>query len=117
MFNILLFVLVSFFMYVVLAVFLGFMVFCFEDVGKVLLFLMILIIGGFFGVIVLGIVGDNFILKIGLYIFFILIFFMLFRVINGYVNGLEIWILFVIMFVFVVMVIVFIGCMYVSFVL
>ena len=86
--NTLLFVLVSLFMYVVLAAFLGSMVSRPEDAGKALSPLMILIIAGFVGVTALGAAGDNLILKIGSYIPFISTFFMPFRAINGYANGL-----------------------------
>ena len=65
--NTLLFVLVSLFMYVVLAAFLGSMVSRPEDAGKALSPLMILIIAGFVGVTALGAAGDNLILKIGSY--------------------------------------------------
>lgn len=90
--NTLLFILVSLFMYVVLAAFLGSMVSRPEDAGKALSPLMILIIAGFVGVTALGAAGDNLILKIGSYIPFISTFFMPFRAINGYANGLEAWI-------------------------
>ena len=81
--NTLLFILISLFMYVVLAAFLGSMVSRPEDAGKALSPLMILIMGGFFGVTALGAAGDNLILKIGSYIPFISTFFMPFRNING----------------------------------
>lgn len=90
--NTLLFILVSLFMYVVLAAFLGSMVSRPEDAGKALSPLMILIIAGFVGVTALGAAGDNLILKIGSYIPFISTFFMPFRAINGYANGIEAWI-------------------------
>ena len=115
--NTLLFVLVSLFMYVVLAAFLGSMVSRPEDAGKVLSPLMILIIGGFFGVTALGAAGDNLILKIGSYIPFISTFFMPFRAINGYANGLEAWISLAITIAFAVTATVFIGRMYASLVL
>ena len=115
--NTLLFVLVSLFMYVVLAAFLGSMVSRPEDSGKALSPLMILIIGGFFGVTALGAAGDNLILKIGSYIPFISTFFMPFRAINGYANGLEAWISLAITIVFAVTATVFIGRMYASLVL
>ena len=115
--NTLLFVLVSLFMYVVLAAFLGSMVSRPEDVGKALSPLMILIIGGFFGVTALGAAGDNLILKIGSYIPFISTFFMPFRAINGYANGLEAWISLAITIAFAVTATVFIGRMYASLVL
>lgn len=115
--NTLLFVLVSLFMYVVLAAFLGSMVSRPEDSGKALSPLMILIIGGFFGVTALGAAGDNLILKIGSYIPFISTFFMPFRAINGYANGLEAWISLAITIAFAITATVFIGRMYASLVL
>ena len=115
--NTLLFVLVSLFMYVVLAAFLGSMVSRPEDAGKALSPLMILIMGGFFGVTALGTAGDNLILKIGSYIPFISTFFMPFRAINGYANGLEAWISLAITIAFAVTATVFIGRMYASLVL
>lgn len=115
--NTLLFVLVSLFMYVVLAAFLGSMVSRPEDSGKALSPLMVLIMGGFFGVTALGAAGDNLILKIGSYIPFISTFFMPFRAINGYANGLEAWISLAITIVFAVTATVFIGRMYASLVL
>ena len=115
--NTLLFVLVSLFMYVVLAAFLGSMVSRPEDAGKALSPLMILIIAGFVGVTALGAAGDNLILKIGSYIPFISTFFMPFRAINGYANGLESWISLGITVVFAVTATAFIGRMYASLVL
>ena len=115
--NTLLFILVSLFMYVVLAAFLGSMVSRPEDVGKALSPLMILIMGGFFGVTALGAAGDNLILKIGSYIPFISTFFMPFRTINGYANGLEAWISLAITVIFAVVATGFIGRMYASLVL
>ena len=115
--NTLLFVLVSLFMYVVLAAFLGSMVSRPEDSGKALSPLMILIMGGFFGVTALGAAGDNLILKIGSYIPFISTFFMPFRAINGYANELEAWISLAITIAFAVTATVFIGRMYASLVL
>ena len=115
--NTLLFVLVSLFMYVVLAAFLGSMVSRPEDSGKALSPLMILIIGGFFGVTALGAAGDNLILKIGSYIPFISTFFMPFRAINGYANDLEAWISLAITIAFAVTATGFIGRMYASLVL
>lgn len=115
--NTLLFILVSLFMYVVLAAFLGSMVSRPEDSGKALSPLMILIMGGFFGVTALGAAGDNLILKIGSYIPFISTFFMPFRTINGYANGLEAWISLAITIAFAVTATVFIGRMYASLVL
>ena len=115
--NTLLFILVSLFMYVVLAAFLGSMVSRPEDSGKALSPLMILIMGGFFGVTALGAAGDNLILKIGSYIPFIATFFMPFRTINGYANGLEAWISLAITVIFAVVATGFIGRMYASLVL
>ena len=115
--NTLLFVLVSLFMYVVLAAFLGSMVSRPEDSGKALSPLMILIIAGFVGVTSLGAAGDNLVLKIGSYIPFISTFFMPFRAINGYASGLEAWISLVITVAFAVTATVFIGRMYASLVL
>lgn len=115
--NTLLFVLVSLFMYVVLAAFLGSMVSRPEDSGKALSPLMILIIGGFFGVTALGAAGDNLILKIGSYIPFISTFFMPFRTINGYAGGAEAWISLAITVIFAVVATGFIGRMYASLVL
>lgn len=115
--NTLLFVLVSLFMYVVLAAFLGSMVSRPEDAGKALSPLMILIIAGFVGVTALGAAGDNLILKIGSYIPFISTFFMPFRAINGYANSLEAWISLMITIAFAVTATIFIGRMYASLVL
>ena len=115
--NTLLFILVSLFMYVVLAAFLGSMVSRPEDSGKALSPLMILIMGGFFGVTALGAAGDNLILKIGSYIPFISTFFMPFRTINGYAGGVEAWISLAITVIFAVTATVFIGRMYASLVL
>lgn len=115
--NTLLFVLVSLFMYVVLAAFLGSMVSRPEDSGKALSPLMILIMGGFFGVTALGAAGDNLILKIGSYIPFISTFFMPFRTINGYAGGAEAWISLAITVIFAVVATGFIGRMYASLVL
>lgn len=115
--NTLLFILVSLFMYVVLAAFLGSMVSRPEDAGKALSPLMLLIIAGFVGVTALGVAGDNLILKIGSYIPFISTFFMPFRAINGYANGLEAWISLMITIAFAVTATIFIGRMYASLVL
>ena len=115
--NTLLFVLVSLFMYVVLAAFLGSMVSRPEDSGKALSPLMLLIMVGFIGVTVLGTSGDNLILKIGSYIPFVSTFFMPFRAINGYANGLEAWISLAITVIFAVTATIFIGRMYASLVL
>ena len=115
--NTLLFVLVSLFMYVVLAAFLGSMVSRPEDSGKALSPLMLLSMVGFIGVTVLGTSGDNLILKIGSYIPFVSTFFMPFRAINGYANGLEAWISLAITVIFAVTATAFIGRMYASLVL
>ena len=115
--NTLLFILISLFMYVVLAAFLGSMVSRPEDAGKALSPLMILIMGGFFGVTALGAAGDNLILKIGSYIPFISTFFMPFRTINGYAGGGEAWISLAITVIFAVVATGFIGRMYASLVL
>ena len=115
--NTLLFVLVSLFMYVVLAAFLGSMVSRPEDAGKALSPLMILIIAGFVGVTALGAAGDNLILKIGSYIPFISTFFIPFRAINGYANSIEAWISLAITVVLAVTATAFIGRMYASLVL
>ena len=115
--NTLLFILVSLFMYVVLAAFLGSMVSRPEDAGKALSPLMILIIAGFMGVTALGAAGDNLVLKIGSYIPFISTFFMPFRAINGYASDLEAWISLAITVIFAVTATAFIGRMYASLVL
>ena len=115
--NTLLFVLVSLFMYVVLAAFLGSMVSRPEDSGKALSPLMLLIMVGFIGVTAIGTSGDNLILKIGSYIPFISTFFMPFRAINGYAGSLEAWISLAITVVFAVTATAFIGRMYASLVL
>ena len=115
--NTLLFVLVSLFMYVVLAAFLGSMVSRPEDSGKTLSPLMLLIMVGFIGVTALGTSGDNLVLKIGSYIPFISTFFMPFRAINGYASSLEAWISLAITVVFAVTATAFIGRMYASLVL
>ena len=115
--NTLLFILVSLFMYVVLAAFLGSMVSRPEDAGKALSPLMILIIAGFMGVTALGAAGDNLVLKIGSYIPFISTFFMPFRAINGYASDLEAWISLAITVAFAVTATAFIGRMYASLVL
>ena len=115
--NTLLFVLVSLFMYVVLAAFLGSMVSRPEDSGKALSPLMLLIMVGFIGVTALGASGDNLVLKIGSYIPFISTFFMPFRAINGYANSIEAWVSLAITVVFAVTATAFIGRMYASLVL
>lgn len=115
--NTLLFVLVSLFMYVVLAAFLGSMVSRPEDAGKALSPLMLLIMVGFIGVTALGASGDNLILRIGSYIPFLSTFFMPFRAINGYASSIEAWISLAITVVFAVTATAFIGRMYASLVL
>ena len=115
--NTLLFILISLFMYVVLAAFLGSMVSRPEDAGKALSPLMSLIMAGFFGVSLLGSAGDSLVLKIGSYIPFISTFFMPFRAINGYANELEAWISLTITVIFAVTATVLIGRMYASLVL
>ena len=115
--NTLLFILVSLFMYVVLAAFLGSMVSRPEDAGKALSPLMIVIVIGFVGVMSLGSAGDNLILEIGSYIPFISTFFMPFRAINGYAGGVEAWISLAITVIFAVVATGFIGRMYASLVL
>ena len=115
--NTLLFILVSLFMYVVLAAFLGSMVSRPEDSGKALSPLMLLIMVGFIGVTALGTSGDNLILKIGSYIPFVSTFFMPFRAINGYASSLEAWISLAITVIFAVTATAFIGRMYASLVL
>ena len=65
----------------------------------------------------LGAAGDNLVLKIGSYIPFISTFFMPFRAINGYANGLEAWISLAITIAFAVTATIFIGRMYASLVL
>ena len=115
--NTLLFVLVSLFMYVVLAAFLGSMVSRPEDSGKALSPLMLLIMVGFIGVTALGTSGDNLVLRIGSYIPFISTFFMPFRAINGYAGSVEAWISLAITVIFAVTATVFIGRMYASLVL
>lgn len=115
--NTLLFVLVSLFMYVVLAAFLGSMVSRPEDSGKALSPLMLLIMVGFIGVTALGTSGDNLILRIGSYIPFISTFFMPFRAINGYASSIEAWFSLAITVVFAVTATAFIGRMYASLVL
>ncbi|HGQ0780606.1 TPA: ABC transporter permease [Streptococcus pneumoniae] len=79
--------------------------------------LMILIMGGFFGVTALGAAGDNLLLKIGSYIPFISTFFMPFRTINDYAGGAEAWISLAITVIFAVVATGFIGRMYASLVL
>ena len=65
----------------------------------------------------LGNAGDTILLKVGSYIPFISTFFMPFRAINGYANGLEAWISFTISFVFTLGMTVYIGRIYSSLIL
>ena len=116
-FNTIAFITLSVFMFVVLSAFLGSMVTRIEDVGKAVQPVVMLIILGFLGVTALGNAGDTILLKVGSYIPFISTFFMPFRAINGYANGLEAWISFVIAFVFTLGMTVYIGRIYSSLIL
>lgn len=116
-FNTIAFITLSVFMFVVLSAFLGSMVTRIEDVGKAVQPVVMLIILGFLGVTALGNAGDTILLKVGSYIPFISTFFMPFRAINGYANGLEAWISFAIAFVFTLGVTVYIGRIYSSLIL
>ncbi|MDX5003387.1 MULTISPECIES: ABC transporter permease [Streptococcus] len=116
-FNTIAFITLSVFMFVVLSAFLGSMVTRIEDVGKAVQPVVMLIILGFLGVTALGNVGDTILLKVGSYIPFISTFFMPFRAINGYANGLEAWISFAIAFVFTLGMTVYIGRIYSSLIL
>ncbi|VUW95025.1 ABC-2 family transporter protein [Streptococcus constellatus] len=116
-FNTIAFITLSVFMFVVLSAFLGSMVTRIEDVGKAVQPVVMLIILGFFGVAALGNAGDTILLKVGSYIPFISTFFMPFRAINGYANGLEAWISFAIAFVFTLGMTVYIGRIYSSLIL
>ena len=116
-FNTIAFITLSVFMFVVLSAFLGSMVTRIEDVGKAVQPVVMLIILGFLGVTALGNAGDTILLKIGSYIPFISTFFMPFRAINGYANGLEAWISFAIAFVFTLGMTVYIGRIYSSLIL
>lgn len=116
-FNTIAFITLSVFMFVVLSAFLGSMVTRIEDVGKAVQPVVMLILLGFFGVTALGNAGDTILLKVGSYIPFISTFFMPFRAINGYANGLEAWISFTISFVFTLGMTVYIGRIYSSLIL
>lgn len=116
-FNTIAFITLSVFMFVVLSAFLGSMVTRIEDVGKAVQPVVMLIILGFLGVTALGNAGDTILLKVGSYIPFISTFFMPFRAINGYANGLEAWISFAISFVFTLGMTVYIGRIYSSLIL
>lgn len=116
-FNTIAFITLSVFMFVVLSAFLGSMVTRIEDVGKAVQPVVMLILLGFFGVTALGNAGDTILLKVGSYIPFISTFFMPFRAINGYSNGLEAWISFTISFVFTLGMTVYIGRIYSSLIL
>ena len=116
-FNTIAFITLSVFMFVVLSAFLGSMVTRIEDVGKAVQPVVMLILLGFLGVTALGNAGDTILLKVGSYIPFISTFFMPFRAINGYANGLEAWISFAIAFVFTLGMTVYIGRIYSSLIL
>ena len=116
-FNTIAFITLSVFMFVVLSAFLGSMVMRIEDVGKAVQPVVMLIILGFLGVTALGNAGDTILLKVGSFIPFISTFFMPFRAINGYANGLEAWISFAIAFVFTLGMTVYIGRIYSSLIL
>lgn len=116
-FNTIAFITLSVFLFVVLSAFLGSMVTRIEDVGKAVQPVVMLIILGFLGVTALGNAGDTILLKVGSYIPFISTFFMPFRAINGYANGLEAWISFAISFVFTLGMTVYIGRIYSSLIL
>ena len=116
-FNTIAFITLSVFMFVVLSAFLGSMITRIEDVGKAVQPVVMLIILGFLGVTALGNAGDTILLKVGSYIPFISTFFMPFRAINGYANGLEAWISFAIAFVFTLGMTVYIGRIYSSLIL
>ena len=116
-FNTIAFITLSVFMFVVLSAFLGSMVTRIEDVGKAVQPVVMLILLGFLGVTALGNAGDTILLKVGSFIPFISTFFMPFRAINGYANGLEAWISFAISFVFTLGMTVYIGRIYSSLIL
>ena len=116
-FNTIAFITLSVFMFVVLSAFLGSMVTRIEDVGKAVQPVVMLIILGFLGVTALGNAGDTILLKVGSFIPFISTFFMPFRAINGYANGLDAWISFAIAFVFTLGMTVYIGRIYSSLIL
>ena len=116
-FNTIAFITLSVFLFVVLSAFLGSMVTRIEDVGKAVQPVVMLILLGFLGVTALGNAGDTILLKVGSFIPFISTFFMPFRAINGYANGLEAWISFAIAFVFTLGMTVYIGRIYSSLIL
>ena len=113
-FNTIAFITLSVFMFVVLSAFLGSMVTRIEDVGKAVQPVVMLVVLGFLGVTSLGNAGDTILLKVGSYIPFISTFFMPFRAINGYANGLETWVSFAIAFIFTLGMTVYIGRIYSS---
>ena len=88
-----------------------------EDVGKAVQPVVMLVVLGFLGVTALGNAGDTILLKVGSYIPFISTFFMPFRAINGYANGLEAWVSFAIAFIFTLGMTVYIGRIYSSLIL
>ncbi|EHG14100.1 ABC transporter permease [Streptococcus intermedius] len=116
-FNTIAFITLSVFMFVVLSAFLGSMVTRIEDVGKAVQPVVMLVVLGFLGVTSLGNAGDTILLKVGSYIPFISTFFMPFRAINGYANGLETWVSFAIAFIFTLGMTVYIGRIYSSLIL
>lgn len=116
-FNTIAFITLSVFMFVVLSAFLGSMVTRIEDVGKAVQPVVMLVVLGFLGVTSLGNAGDTILLKVGSYIPFISTFFMPFRAINGYANGLEAWVSFAIAFIFTLGMTVYIGRIYSSLIL
>ena len=116
-FNTIAFITLSVFMFVVLSAFLGSMVTRIEDVGKAVQPVVMLVVLGFLGVTALGNAGDTILLKVGSYIPFISTFFMPFRAINGYANGLEAWVSFAIAFIFTLGMTVYIGRIYSSLIL
>ncbi|MGT2770176.1 ABC transporter permease [Streptococcus intermedius] len=116
-FNTIAFITLSVFMFVVLSAFLGSMVTRIEDVGKAVQPVVMLVVLGFLGVTALGNAGDTILLKVGSYIPFISTFFMPFRAINGYANGLEAWVSFAIAFIFTLGMTAYIGRIYSSLIL
>lgn len=116
-FNTIAFITLSVFMFVVLSAFLGSMVTRIEDVGKAVQPVVMLVVLGFLGVTALGNAGNTILLKVGSYIPFISTFFMPFRAINGYANGLEAWVSFAIAFIFTLGMTVYIGRIYSSLIL
>lgn len=115
--NTFLFIILGIFMYVVFSAFLGSTVARPEDTGKALSPLMILVISGFAGVTALGSSGDVVALKVGSFVPFISTFFMPFRAINGYANGLESWGSFGISLIFTVVGTMMVGKIYASLIL